>query len=93
MTERGKPICIVSPHEKGFWQADVYNEGWAEGVPPDWVRTGKLGGKRSELIDAVLERFPGIEVIDGVTGICPECSEEYFNLEEECIDCECFLLT
>ena len=34
-----KRICIVSPHEKGFWQADVYLDGWEDGVEPDWFAT------------------------------------------------------
>lgn len=80
-------ICIVSPHEKGFWQADVYLEGWWEGAAPDGFCTGKKGGTKEQIILKVKENHPDIKIIDGITGICSECAHEHFNLEEQCEEC------
>ena len=77
-------LCVVSPHEKGFWQADVYLEGWKEGIVPDWFCTGKIGGTKDEIIDKVRETYPDVKIEDGITGVCVECGEYYFNLEQEC---------
>ena len=80
-------ICIISPHVKGFWQADVYLDGWEEGVLPDWFRTGKIGGTKEQMEAEIIKGcWSGISFIDGITGICTECGEEYFNLERQC-DC------
>ena len=77
-------LCVVSPHEKGFWQADVYFYGWDEGIPPDWFCTGKRGGTKEEIINMVIERYPSARIVDGVLGICPDCGEEYFEVETHC---------
>lgn len=77
-------LCIVSPHEKGFWQADVYEDGWEECVLPDWFCTGKIGGTRDEIIEKVRIAYPDATFESGVTGVCLECGESYFNLENEC---------
>lgn len=80
-------LCVVSPHEKGFWQADVYIDGFAEGVPPDWFTTGKKGDDQYEVMTMASRAYPGIKFTAGITGICVECGEEHFELEEECINC------
>ncbi len=79
-------LCVVSPNAKGFWQADVYIEGWDEGIPPDWFCTGKRGGTKKDIINRVRDKYPDIKVVDGITGTCPDCGEEYFELETHC-DC------
>jgi len=76
-------ICLVSPHEKGFWQADIYFEGWDEGGS-DHFFTGEIGGTKEQIIMAVNKRYPQIKIFDGVTGICTECNKEFFLLESEC---------
>lgn len=82
--ELNDSLCIVSPHEKGFWQADVYFNGWHEGSSPDWFCTGKIGDDRDDIISKVRERFSSPKIVDGITGICIECGEEFFLLESEC---------
>lgn len=80
-------LCVVSPHEKGFWQADIYHEGWAEGLSPDWFCTGKIGGTKEEIIAQAKNTYPYAKFICGITGVCIDCGEEYFELEQECADC------
>jgi len=80
--------CIVSPHEKGFWQADVYFEGSDEGLAPDWFCTGAIGGTKEEIISRVKEVFRNPIFKDGVTGICIDCDAEHFELENVCECCE-----
>jgi len=80
-------LCVVSPHQKGFWQADVYLEGWIEGVPPDWFCTGAIGGTKEQIIAKVKEAYPKADFVDGITGICIDCGKEHFLLEQECLDC------
>jgi len=80
-------ICIVSPHEKGFWQADIYLEGWSEGIAADWFCTGKIGGTKEDIIAKAKAVYPDIKIDDGITGICIECGCEFFDLESECDDC------
>lgn len=46
-------ICIISPHEKRFWQADIYRNGWSEDESPNGFCTGKVGGTKEELIEKV----------------------------------------
>jgi hypothetical protein len=82
-----KAIAVISPHEKDFWQADIYEQGFSEDTLPDWFCTGKKGGDKDEIIAKVRAEFPGIEFTDGVTGVCADCGEEHFNLEEECSEC------
>lgn len=77
-------LCVVSPHEKGFWCADVYLEGWEEGLTPDWFCTGKIGGTKDEIIAKAKQAYPNAKFEDGITGVCMECGEEHFNLEKEC---------
>ena len=80
-------LCVVSPHEKGFWQADVYLEGWVEGGVPDWFCTGSIGGTKEEIILKARESYPEATLIDGTTGVCVDCGNEFFNLEQACDDC------
>jgi len=87
MNDKPESVCITSPHEEGFWQADVYLDGWYEGAAPDGFCTSKLGGSRSEVISKVRVHHPSITIIEGVTGICSECAQEHFNLELVCDDC------
>lgn len=82
-----KQTCIVSPHEKGFWQADLYLDGWREGVSGDWFCTGEIGGTKSDIVSKVKESYPNAKFEDGITGICIDCGCEFFNLENECGDC------
>jgi hypothetical protein len=80
-------LCVVSPHEKGFWQADIYFDGWSEGSAPDYFFTGKSGEARNDIIEKVKQTYPLASVVDGITGICTDCAEEHFNLESECAHC------
>lgn len=80
-------LCVISPHEKGFWQADVYMEGFKEGINPDWYCTGKKGDDQYEMITNIAKLYPGITFKAGITGICMECEEEHCALEEDCIYC------
>lgn len=89
--EEGSLLCVVSPHHKGFWQADIYLAGWDEGVSPDWFCTGKSGGSRDEVIEKALATHPGAQVVSGITGTCDNCSAEFFNLEDVCDDCGDFV--
>ena len=84
-------ICIVSPHEKGFWQADVYFDGWMEGITADWFCTGSIGGTKESIIEKVRGQFPQSKIIDGITGVCLDCGAEHFLLEDECRDCGGFV--
>lgn len=84
-------LCVVSPHHKGFWQADIYLAGWDEGVSPDWFCTGLAGGSRHDVVAKALESHPGAKVVSGLTGTCDNCSAEFFNLEEICVDCGDFV--
>jgi len=78
-------LCVISPHEKGFWQADVYKAGCdEEGVQPLWFATGKKGDDRYGVMNKASEAYPGIMFIAGVTGRCSDCSEEYFEMETHC---------
>jgi hypothetical protein len=79
---------IISPHGSGFWQADVYIDGWQEGGIPDWYCTGSLGGSRQDTIDKGLKAYPDAKVMAGITGICMDCSSEHFALESQCVDCD-----
>lgn len=87
MNELNDLLCVVSPHEKGFWQADIYLGGWYEGAASDWYCTGKIGGTKEDVIAKAKESYPEAKVTDGITGICMDCYEEQFNLEQECTDC------
>ena len=80
-------LCVVSPHEKGFWQADIYVDGWSEGSAPDWFCTGKIGGTKAEIVEIAKKVYPTAKVTDGITGICTDCAEEHFSLEIECVYC------
>lgn len=82
-----KPICVITPHQKGFWQADYYREGWEEGEVPDGYCTGKVGGDKDSIIRKAKTSFPGTEFADGVTGVCADCSEEFALLETACTEC------
>lgn len=76
---------VVSPHEKGFWQVDVYEDKCEEGVTPVWFATGKKGDDMYAVLNKAISVFHDIHFVAGITGVCPECSEEYFELEEVCI--------
>jgi len=78
-------ICIVSLHQKGFWMADTYYDGWFEGAVPDWYVLNKT---KDGVKDIVKKEFPSIKFEDGVTGKCDECEEQYFLLETICENCE-----
>lgn len=80
-------ICIVSPHEKGFWQVDVYLDGWIEGLVPDWFCTGKVGGTKEEIVTMVKKEYPEAEFTDGATGSCDGCGEYHFSLDQYCDHC------
>ena len=82
------PICIISPHPKGFWQADVYFQGWEDGLSCDWFCTSAVGATKQNIIDKVTDAHGDIEIVDGVTGLCHDCCEEYFELEDVCLECD-----
>ena len=77
-------VCIVSPNKKGFWQADVYLEGWEEGAIVDYWCSGKIGGTKEQIIEKVKQKYPDINCVDGITGYCEDCGEEFTELEEDC---------
>ena len=80
-------LCVLSPHEKGFWQADVYLEGFVEG-PPDWFMTGSKGGDREMVVNEVRNKYPSILIVPGVIGVCVDCGEEQTEFNEFCPDCD-----
>lgn len=82
-----KPVCIVSPHENGFWMADYYSEGWSEDVTPDGYLSGSIGGSKEKVIEKAKKYWPKAEFVDGITGTCNECGEYHFLLEPFCIVC------
>ena len=82
-----KQICIVSPHEKGFYDAAIYNDGWYEDAVPDAFMTGKIGGARPDFEKKVKEKYPDSQIVPGVTGFCDWCQEEHFEMETECESC------
>jgi len=78
-------LCVISPNEKGFWQADVYyNYCESEETQPDCFYTGKRDEDRYAVISRVSKEFPGIRFVAGVTGTCQECGEQYFEMESHC---------
>lgn len=58
-------VCVLAKSKEGFWMADIYLEGWAEGISPDWYCTGKKGGTKKELMDKVLKTYPDINMVPG----------------------------
>lgn len=80
-------LCVVSPHENGFWQADIYTEGQEEGVAPDGFLTGAIGGERGEVVAEVRTKYPGILIVPGVVGVCGVCGEEQVAFRDFCPDC------
>lgn len=54
---------ILSRHEKGFWQADLYCDGYENGVSPDWYCTGKKDDGYDGILKIVKEMFPDAELI------------------------------
>jgi len=76
-------IAIVSLHEKGFWQADVYYDGHDDAIP-DWFCTGKCNDDMFGVINIVSKQFPGITFAQGITGICDDCQEEFILNESVC---------
>ena len=60
-----KDYAIISKHEKGFWQIDVYwkREGWPEeGDVPDHFKTCKIGGPVGEAFEWVKQWYMHAEV-------------------------------
>lgn len=84
--------CVVTPHEKGFWQVDIYQEGCAEGLSPDWFCTGKLGGTKEEIIAQMKNEYPNVKIVQGLTGVCVDCGEEFYELEQKCNECGSVIL-
>ena len=80
-------VCVVSPHEKGVWRVDFYPKGLAEGLSPDWVCTGKIGGTKEDIVAQVKTTYPNAKFIQGLTGECIDCGEEFYELEQECNEC------
>ncbi len=80
-------MCVVSPLKKDFWQADIYHEGLAGGICPDWFCAGNSGGTKEEIIAQVKNTYPSAKIIQGITGVCIDCGEEFYELEQECNEC------
>ena len=78
---------IISLNKNGSLTADVYFEGWAEGIAPDGFRITKKGYSKDQLMIDMGKDYPGAAIMDGVTGYCNECGEQYFELESECVNC------
>jgi len=71
MSNPAKDYAIISKHEKGFWQIDVYwKREWPpeEGDVPDHVKTCKIGGPVDEAITWAKEWYmhADIAVIDDI---------------------------
>ena len=70
-----KDLVIISKHEKGFWQADLYfdgtsipiNEWESGGVVPDGFFTMKRGQTMQDAIHRAREKWPSAR-IDGAFG-------------------------
>ncbi len=62
MLHQFTPVCVISQHEKGFWQADIYLDCWQEGAVPDWFCTGKIGGTKQDVIARAKKNYPELRV-------------------------------
>ena len=51
-------LCVISSHEKGFWQADVFDDPDAD--VPEWFCTGKKGDDAGAVITMASKAYPGI---------------------------------
>lgn len=58
-----KRIALVSKHDKGFWQVDVWEDVQLmdDGCAPDWFCTGKIGDNRYSVISQASKAFPSIK--------------------------------
>lgn len=63
-----RDVVVISLHEKGFWQADLYrdaseleNEQW-DGLSPDAYLTRKRGGDMQDAIAKASSFWPGAEI-------------------------------
>lgn len=63
-----RDVAVISLHEKGFWQADLYrdaseltNDEW-EGVAPDAFLTRKKGSDMQDAIDHACRFWPAAEI-------------------------------
>ena len=81
-------ICVISWHEKGFWNADMYEDDDENYDDPIGYATGKRGTNRYELINRVIKQYSGIKLIAGVIETCLECGEEIEDDDKRCSNCD-----
>jgi len=62
-------VAVISFHEKGFWQGDLYRDAsewtwhdWENGNAPDDFFTMRKGSKLSEAEAVAKERWPDAEI-------------------------------
>ena len=63
-------LAIVSLHEKGFWQADLYRDASdlrgdeieQMGLAPDGFRTFKIGGTSRDAVEWVVNNWKSAEI-------------------------------
>lgn len=67
-------LCVISLHDKGFWQADVYDKE-AEHYSPNWFCTGKNGDDAGAVISRASREFPGIDFMFAKAE-CPCCDAQ-----------------
>ena len=79
--------CIISPHEKGFYTADFYENGWFEDAVPDGYISGSIGQARDEFEQIIAARKPDYKIVPGITGYCDFCQTEHFEIETDCVEC------
>jgi hypothetical protein len=72
MADHSNDVAIVSLHEKGFWQADLFcgaaewdHWDWMDGTPPDAHFTLKVGQTREDAFARAREKWPGARAEDG----------------------------
>jgi len=79
-----KVTGVIYPSIKGVWTVDVYYD-YSEDATPDSFLTSKMGERY--IRDKAESMYPDINFVWGITGICVECREEHFELEDVCNEC------
>ena len=73
-------ICVVSWHEKKFWQADVFERENNESAPI-WYCTGDSKENVFGVINTTNKAYPGVKFQLGLSVSCSECGEEFIFQE------------
>jgi hypothetical protein len=70
--DHSNDTALVTLHEKGFWQADLFcgavdwdDRDWEDGTPPDDFFTLKVGQSMEDAFARAREKWPGVQVSEG----------------------------